>query len=409
MKTILTNCTVIDCLGNPLKSGMTVVIDGDRIADLKSGTWQPKAQETDTRVFDLKGGYVLPGLWDVHEHLGDLYPDPNHVMLGESTVTRSIRAGRNAMDALRVGITSIRVVGEENYLDLAWKKAFNSGLMVGPRLFVCGKAIIATGGHGHDFPGSVVEIDGPFEMRKAVREQLKHGVDQIKLAVTGGVATMGETMQESQLLLDEIQAATEIAHQKGKRVAVHAGGPAGVKTAIRGGVDSIEHGYYLDDEAIAMMVEADVFYVPTINVTQYEAFMKRAQAAEHHLERALGAKQAHREGFQKALKAGVKIASGADFSPVAELGRVEIEQMVIAGMTEMQALIAATRTSADLCGMADKLGTIEEGKLADLIVLSANPLDDIGNIRKLEMVLKNGNKIDITSQEGLADFWELYY
>ncbi len=124
MKTVLTNCTVIDCLGNPPKPGMTVVIDGDRIADLKSGTYQSKAPETDTRVFDLEGGYVLPGLWDVHEHLGDLYPDPNHVMLGESTVTRCIRAGRNAIDALRVGITGIRVVGEENYLDLAWKKAF---------------------------------------------------------------------------------------------------------------------------------------------------------------------------------------------------------------------------------------------------------------------------------------------
>jgi len=409
MKTVLTNCTVIDCLGNPPRSGMTVVIDGDRITELKPGIYQPADQETGTRVFDLDDGYVLPGLWDVHEHLGDLYPDPNHVMHGESTLTRTIRAGRNAMDALRAGITSIRVVGEENYLDVAWKQAFDSGLMVGPRLFVCGKAIIATGGHSHDVAGSVVEVDGPYEMRKAVREQLKHGVDQIKLAITGGVATMGETMQESQLLLDEVQAATEVAHQKGKRVAVHAGGPAGIKTAIRGGVDCIEHGYYLDDEAIAMMVEADVFYVPTINVTQYEAFMERTQAAEHHIKRALGAAQAHREGFQKALKAGVKIASGADFSPVAELGRVEIEQMVIAGMTEMQALVAATRTSADLCGMADHLGTVEEGKLADLIVLSANPLDDITNIRNLKMVFKGGNSIDLTPQEGLADFWELYY
>jgi len=152
-----------------------------------------------------------------------------------------------------------------------------------------------------------------------------------------------------------------------------------------------------------------VFYVPTINVTQYKAFMERTQAAEHHRERALGAAHAHREGFRKALKAGVKIASGADFSPVAELGRVEIEQMVIAGMTEMQALVAATRTSADLCGVEEHLGTVEKGKLADLIVLSANPLDDITNIRNLKMVFKGGNSIDLTPQEGLADFWELFY
>ena len=408
MKTVLTNCTVIDCLGQAPKAHMTVVIDEDRIARLSSGIYQPEAGESAARVFDLEGGYVLPGLWDVHEHLGDLYPDPNHVMFGESTISRTIRSGRNAMDALRAGITSIRCVGEEEFIDVAWKQAFDAGLMVGPRLFVCGNAIMATGGHGHEM-GNVVEVDGPYEMRKAVREQLKHGVDQIKLMMTGGVQTPGETMQESQLLLDEVQAATEVAHQKGKRVCVHAGGPAGVKTAILGGVDCIEHGYYLDDEAIAMMVEYDVYYVPTINVTQYKAFMERTQAAEHHLEKALGAAKAHREGFQKALKAGVKIANGADFSPVAELGRVEIEQMVIAGMSEMEALVAATRTSADLCGVEDQLGTVEEGKLADLIVLSADPLEDITNIRKLKMVFKGGNLVEIEPQEGLVDFWELFF
>jgi imidazolonepropionase-like amidohydrolase len=409
MRTILTNCHVIDCLGGDPQHDMSVVIEGNYIHKVQSGLDLKAEGDKKTRIIDTKGGYLLPGLWDVHEHPGDLYPDPRHMMLGESTISRAIRAGRNAMDALRNGITSIRVLGEENYLDVAWRDAFKLGVMVGPRLFVAGKCVIATGGHGHDFPGSVVEIDGPYEMRKAVREQLKHGVDFIKLAVTGGVATMGETMQESQLLLDEIQAATEVAHQKGKRVAVHAGGPGGVKTAIRGGVDSIEHGYYLDDEAIEMMVKADVFYVPTINVTQYEAYMKRTGAAEHHINKATGAAAAHREGFQKALKAGVKIASGADYSPMGELGLVEIEQLVAAGMTEMQALIAATHTSADLCGMADQLGTVEEGKLADLVVLAENPLEDIKNIRKLKMVFKEGNLIDRTPEEGLADFWELYY
>lgn len=406
MRTVLVNCTLIDCTGKPAMPDMMIVVEQANIADVRPR--EPVLEDEETRILDLSGAYVLPGLWDVHEHLGDLYPDPHHLMLTESMIDRAIRAGRNAMDALRVGITSIRVVGEADYIDLAWKHAFDEGLFVGPRLYVCGKVIIATGGHGHEM-GNSVEVDGPYEMRKAVREQLKHGVDQVKLCVTGGVQTPGETMQESQLLLDEIQAATEVAHQKGKRVCVHAGGPAGIKMALLGGVDCIEHGYYLDDEAIALMVKKDVFYVPTINVTQYKAFMEAAGAAEHHVQKATGAAQAHREGFQKALKAGVKVASGADFSPVAEMGLVEIEQLVQAGMTEMQALIAATRTAADLCGVADRLGTVEKGKLADLIVLEENPLQKIANIRKLKMVLKDGRRVDTQPADGLSDFWGLFY
>jgi imidazolonepropionase-like amidohydrolase len=216
-------------------------------------------------------------------------------------------------------------------------------------------------------------------------------------------------MQESQLSLDEIQAATEVAHQKGKRVCVHAGGPGGIKTAIRGGVECIEHGYYLDDEAIEMMAEKGTFYVPTLFVTQYEEFMRKSGMFEYQIEKAKGAAEAHREGFQKALEAGVKLTCGADSSPIGEHTLVEIEQLVKAGMTEMEALMAATRTSADLCGVADQLGTVEVGKLADLIAVSANPLEDISNLRKLKLVLKGGKLVETKEPEGLADFWELFY
>ena len=408
MKTILTNCTVIDCTGEPPKKDVTVVIEGEKVAELKPGIYQPTGGEEEVRVVDLNAGYVIPGLWTVHTHVGAIFPDAKRLTFRESTADRTIRAGRNAMDALRVGITGIRVVGEQDYIDLAWKRAFDTGVFVGPRLFVCGNAMIATGGHGHGL-AFCLEVDGPYEMRKAVREQLKHGVDQIKLCVTGGVATAGETMDESQLFLDEIQAATTVAHQKGKRVCVHAGGPGGVKTAIRGGVDCIEHGYYLDDEAIEMMAEQGTFYVPTMFVTQYKEFMRKSGMFEYQIEKAKGAAEAHREGFQKALEAGVKIACGADSSPIGEHTLVEIEQLVKAGMTEMEALMAATRTSANLCGVADQLGTIEVGKLADLIAVSANPLEDISNIRELKLVLKGGNLVETKEPEGLADFWELFF
>jgi imidazolonepropionase-like amidohydrolase len=400
MQTILTNCTVIDCTGQAPQDSMTVVIEGDKITGLSSGS----VDRAGARVLDLEGGYVLPGLWEVHTHLGDLIPDPHNLLETEAIGDYTIRAGRNAMDALRAGITGIRVVGESSFVDVAWKRAFEAGVMVGPRLFVCTRGISITGGHGHGTLGAL-EVDGPWEMRKAVRENLKHGADQIKLMVTGGIMTEGETMQESQFLLDEIQAATEVAHQKGKRVAVHAWGAPGIKTAIQGGVDSIEHGL-LDDEAIQMMLAHDVFYVPTISATQDEEFMK--ELPEFHVKKARAAAGAHLEGFQKAFKAGVKIACGSDSTPTAEFTRRELEYMVKAGMSEMEALIAATRTGADLCEVADRLGTIEVGKLADLLVLSANPLEDISNVRKVKRVLKNGKLVNLEQDEGLTDYLELY-
>jgi imidazolonepropionase-like amidohydrolase len=406
VKTILTNCTIIDCTGKPPANSMTMVVEGDQIAALKPVSYRLADERGKVRVFDLEGGYVFPGLWDVHAHLGDLIPDPKNLLETESAIDYAIRAGRNAIDALRAGFTGIRILGEDHYADVAWKRAFDAGVLVGPRLFVCGRAMCITGGHGHGTLGSI-EVDGPYEMRKAVREQLKHGADQIKLMVTGGVMTAGEGMQESQFLLDEIQAATEVAHQKGKRVCVHAWGTAGIKAAIRGGVDCIEHGL-LDDEAVEMMVENDVFYVPTISVTQDEEQILESGMPDFMVEKARGSARAHLEGFQKALKAGVKIACGSDSSPVADFALSEIEHLVKAGMTEKDALIAATRTSADLCEVADRLGTIEVGKLADLIVVSANPLENISNIRKLKLVFKGGNLVDINPQEGLADFWELF-
>jgi len=409
MKTVLTNCTVIDCTGQEPMQDTTVVIEGEKIAELKPGiVYQPVEGEGQVRVFDLQGGYVLPGLWSCHAHLGSIFPDPKNLRATESVADNCIRCGRNAIDALRVGITGIRSVADRDYVDIAWKRAFNAGVMVGPRLFCSGMGVIITGGHGWTSPGTV-EVDGPYEVRKAVREQLKRGADQIKLMITGGVATSGESMTECQFLLDEIRAATEVAHEKGKRVGVHCGSYGGAKRAIQGGVDVIHHGYYLDDEVIEMMAEHGTWYVPTMFVTQYEEFMIKSGMKPFQLEKARGAAKAHREGFQKALKAGVKMCAGADSSPIAEFTLVDIEQLVKCGMTEMQALMAATRNAAELNDVVDQLGTVEVGKLADLIVLSADPLDNISNIRELKMVMKGGHVVDTSPQEGLADFWELFF
>jgi imidazolonepropionase-like amidohydrolase len=422
MNTILTNCTVIECTGKSPMKDMTVVIEGEKIAALEQGTYRQAEGERDVRLFDLRGGYVIPGLWNCHVHLGGIFPDPKRLMDTESPIDAAIRAGRDAMNALRVGVTGLRVVGQPDYTDVAWRDAFNAGVFVGPRLFVCGPAVSVTGGWGH--------TDGPYEIRKEVREQLKRGVDQIKLGVTDGHGAMirtgdAESMQDCYMLLDEVKAATEVAHQKGKRVCAHTSNP-GMKMAIRGGVDCIEHGYFMDDETIALMLEHDVFYDPTLVCNLDEAWLRErgitdmGQCGDDTTlkGRLLVAKgegvtreyeRTHLEGFQKALKAGVKIVCGGDSVPTGEYTLLEVEHLVRAGMTEMEALVAATRTSADLCGVVDQLGTVEVDKLADLVVLTANPLADISNIRRQKMVLKGGKVVETGEPEGLGNFWELFF
>lgn len=417
MKTILSNCTIIPCTGGPPMTDMTLTIEGNRIADISNGGFsppagiaqgnglQPRPLPDGSRWIDLAGGYLLPGMWEVHAHMGDLIPDPHNLLETEALTDYTIRAGRVAMDALRAGITGIRCVGEDGYVDVAWKRAFDKGVMQGPRLCVCTKGISITGGHGHGTLGAL-EVDGPWEMRKAVRENLKNGADQIKLMVTGGIMTRGETMEESQFMLDEIQAATEVAHNKGKRVAVHAWGEEGVKTALRGGVDSIEHGF-LDDEAIDLILEREAYYVPTICQTQDIDHIN--ELPKFQIKKALAATVKHRESVRKAMEAGVKIACGSDSPPISDFNKRELEYMVKVGMPEMDALVAATRTSADLCGYAAELGTVEAGKLADLVVLGSDPLRDIAAVRDVRLVMKDGRLVNLDAGEGLSSYADLYF
>lgn len=415
MRTILTNCTVIDCIGKAPIKNMTVVIEGNKITRLEPGIYKKKPGDQNIRIFDLEGGYVLPGLWNVHVHLEDLFPDPNHIMEGEPLVDAVIRAGRNAMDGLRRGFTGLRDVGERNYLDVAWREAFDKGVFVGPRIFACGPPITATGGHGWEPIGpAAIQIDGPYEMRKAVRENIKHGVDWIKI-------------MDTELRPDEIKAAVETAHQRGLRVCAHSGEPTAYQS-VQAGVDCLEHGYGLKDETIKLMAEKNVFYVPTIICNLSAEYIRErerrlaklgfaeneevvkgrimvAPADERSPERALY----QRKVLLKAVKAGVKVCTGSDSNPIGEIGILEIEQFVLSGLTEMQALIAATRNCADLCGVLDKLGTVEEGKLADLIVVSDNPLENISNLRKLKMVIKDGGLVNLKLQEGQKSFWKFFF
>lgn len=403
----LDHCTLIDATSPEARSEMAVVITGKQIEAVgERNTLEPDSSQ---RYIDLAGACLLPGLWDVHCHLGVYYPDPQAISLFETEAERALRALRHVTDALNVGVTALRVAGEASYIDVALRDAFAAGTLTGPRLWVSGPPLKVTGGHGAyrrrapvylsapvepPFPATDpwggMEADGADGFRRAARLNIKMGVDWIKLFVTGGVAGGNEGMQEMQMNGQEIAAAVEVAHAKGLKVLAHLGGPDAVRIAVAAGVDSVEHGYTLDEDAAKLMAEKGVWYIPTLSVTHDETYMRQMGWADLAIEKALDAAPAHEEAFRMALAAGVKIANGSDLHPLAQTTIGEIEQLVRCGMSEWDAIVAATYNAAELCGIETKLGTVEQGKLADLIVVPDNPLKDIHSLRSVTMVIQNG-------------------
>ncbi len=309
------------------------------------------------------------------------------------------------MDALGAGITSLRVVGVPGWADVAWRDAFAAGHQIGPRLFCCGDAIRTTAGHD-PFGGArrMASADGADALVQLVREQILHGVDQIKLITTGGIMGAGhDVMSAVMFLREELEAAVRIARQRGLPVAVHATAAEAVKWAVEAGAHSIEHGYLLDEEAAAMMARRGVYYVPTLALShltrdQAQSPHEHSYCGEHVLpdgfrERANRFAPAHEESFRLAREAGVKISSGSDQGPPREAALLEIELLARLGLGAHGAITAATLTAAEVCAAADRLGTIEAGKLADLIAVTADPLEDVANLRRLALVIKDGRVV----------------
>jgi imidazolonepropionase-like amidohydrolase len=408
MSLLLKGVHLIDATSPEVRRDQHVLVEGDTIKHVSGGR-PPAAEQT----LDLGGAYLLPGLWDVHTHLRTTtWTGPS---LPVEPVDAIYSYGWCAMEALQVGVTAMRVVGIPYWADVAWRESFNRGEYPGPRLFCCGHGLRTSAGHdpsGAAAAGLMMSIDGPEAMVQAVREQIQHGVDQIKLVTTGGIMGGGhDVMSAVMFLREELEAAVRIARQRGVPVAVHATYHEAVKWAVRAGAHSIEHGYVLDEEAASLMAQHGAFYVPTLALSHLTADQastphEHAYCQEHVLpdgyrQRANRFAPGHEGSFRMALEAGVKIASGSDQGPPRQAALLEIEFLARCGLGAHGAIVAATRTAAELCRVEDRLGTVEPGKLADLIVVADDPLEDIHHLRRLLLVLKGGQVVVDTRQA----FW----
>lgn len=393
---------LIDGTESAVRENVTIRVVDNKITAIESGFSRASANDT---VIDMRNGTVMPGLIDMHTHL-TTQSEPGSYMhrftMREADV--AYRAQHFAEITLNAGFTTVRDLGDSFAVSVALKRAINGGTVVGPRIYTAAKSLATTGGHADPSNGmrpGLTATPGPMEgvingvdsARQAVRARYQEGADLIKLTATGGVLSLAASGDNPQFMDDELAAIVTTAHDYGMRVAVHAHGKDGMIRAIKAGVDSIEHGTYMDDEVFALMKEHGTWYVPTI--TAGRSVADRAEIEGYFPEQVRS--KARTIGpliqgtFGRAYAAGVNIAFGTD-AGVFDHGENarEFTYMVEAGMPPLAAIRSATMSAAKLLGADDVLGSIEVGKYADIVGVQGNPLDDIERLKNMSLVMKDG-------------------
>jgi imidazolonepropionase-like amidohydrolase len=386
---------VLDVRTGKLADAETIIVVGDAIQSIAPSS-SIQAQPDDT-VIDLGFMTVLPGLIDVHTHLTNNPDFDPYRELIQTDAKDAINGVVNARTTLMAGITSVRNVGASGFVDVDLRDAINAGQVTGPHMLVSGPLLGITGGHCdenllpiryHTVGDGVA--DGIAEVQHKVRENIKYGADLIKICATGGVLSKGDDPQASQFTLEEMQAIVADAHRLGRKVAAHAHGAQGILWATQAGVDSIEHGSYINDEAIAEMKKRGTYLVPTLYLEDW--MLEKGNLPPFYRQKMVDVSAVAKANIRHAMQEGVKIAMGTDAAVYPHgLNAHELDVYVNQlGMAPLAALQTATINAADLMGWSQKTGTLEPGKWADMIAVPTNPLDDVRVLQNIPFVMKAG-------------------
>ncbi len=389
--------------GTPLLSEQTIVVTDGKITELKPGFIPAKNIAKDAQFVDLSNSYVMPGLMDMHVHLqGELGPKNDSKKLRMSESDKLVESAYFARKTLLAGFTTVRDLGGSPEQIFALRDGIAKGYLQGPRIVAAGSNVAVTGGHG-DVDGMSPDLlemhtakticDGPYDCRRATRHAIKFGADVIKITSTGGVLSDTDTGTGQQMADDELKEVINAAHALGRKVASHAHAASGINAALRAGVDSIEHGSYANEESIKLFKQTGAYLVPTlmagdtvVNLAKNSDFMSPAISAK-----AIRVGTDMIANFKRAHQSGVKIAYGTD-SGVSKHGSNAREAVLMfnAGMKPQDIIKSATINAADLIGKSNSLGTIEPGKIADIIATYDNPLKDIAALLDVDFVMKSG-------------------
>lgn len=392
---------LIDCTNDQIKGKSTIIIEGNTIKEVQEG-WAKAPQEA--TVVDLKNQTVMPGWTDMHVHIeGESSPSRYLERFTLNKADVALRATVYTNRTLMAGFTGVRDLGGSG-VNVSLRKAIQQGFVVGPRIYTAEKGIGTTGGHADPTNGVRDDLKGdpgpaqgvvnsPEGARKAVRQRYKNGADCIKITATGGVLSVAKDGQGPQFTMEELKAIVETAKDYGMHTAAHAHGAEGMKRAVMAGITTIEHGTFMTEEIMDLMIEKGTYYVPTISAGNFVAEKAKIDGyfPKIIVPKALSVGPQINETFAKAYKRGVPIAFGTDtgVSPHGDNAK-EFVLMVEAGMKPIDAILSATVIPAKILGTGDKLGTIEKGKWADIIATNGNPLEDISVVTEVSFVMKNG-------------------